>query len=73
MITVAASRRTADLLNTYYRKSGVPVLILIKLRGIKATCIISGDRGQPCVSSYCEQQKPRQWPANKASEFVCYC
>ena len=44
-----------------------------KSRGIKATCIISGDRGQPCVSlcSQCDQQKPWWRPANEAKVILC--
>ena len=32
-----------------------------KPRGIKATCIVSGDRGRPWVSSYYEQRKLWRW------------
>ena len=43
-----------------------------KPRGIEATCIISGNRGQPRISSRfrCKQQKPWRWPANKAIVFL---
>ena len=57
-------------MNVYYRKSTALVLILIE-----ATYIVTGDRGQPCVTScfQCEQQNPWWWPANEASNFVCMC
>ena len=42
-----------------------------KPRGIEATCIVSGGRGTNCVSSYCEQQKPRRRPANEAVMILC--
>ena len=38
-------------------------------RGIKATCIISGNRGGPHIINLtfqCVQQKPWRWPENKA-------
>ena len=41
-----------------------------KLRGIEATCIFSGDRERPHISSYCKQRRPRWRPANKDSGFV---
>ena len=43
-----------------------------KLRGIKATCIISGDSG-PRVSPRFqrEQKKPLQWPANDINVILC--
>ena len=46
-----------------------------KPRGIEATCIISGNRGRPHVSSrfQCEQQKPWRWPVNKSIVFLCVC
>ena len=44
-----------------------------KSRIIEATCISSGDRGQPCVTScsQCEQQKPWWRPVNKAIVVLC--
>ena len=50
------------------------VCVDTKPRGIKATCIVSGDRGRSRVSSrfQCEQQKPWQWPANKAIVICVY-
>ena len=38
----------------------------------RAICIVSGDRKPPRVHlrSWCEQQKPWQWPANKAIVHV---
>ena len=46
-----------------------------KPRGIEATCIVSGDRERPRVSSrsQCKQHKTWRWPENEAmnSNFVC--
>ena len=42
-----------------------------KPTGIKATCIVSSDRAQPQISSYWKQQKPWQWPADKAMVILC--
>ena len=39
------------LLNAYYRISVVPY----KAKRHQTTCIVSGYRGRPCVSLYCEQ------------------
>ena len=46
------------------RQSRYMVLALL----CRVICIVSGDRKPPRVSlcSWCEQQKPWQWPANKA-------
>ena len=43
-----------------------------KIRSIKATCIISGDRGWPYSSLYCKKRKPRWWPVNKASNLFVH-
>ena len=57
------SGRTAASINLYYRKS-VALCVDTKPRGIKQTCIISGDRGRPRISWHfqCDQQKPLRWP-----------
>ena len=57
----------AALMNVYYRKSVALVLILIE-----ATCIVSGNRVQPHISSgfQCKQQNPWWWLANKAIVIV---
>ena len=46
-----------------------------KPRGTEATCIVSGNRGRPCISLrfQCKQQKPWRWPANKTIVFLCVC
>ena len=49
------------------------VCVDTKLRTIKATCIVSGDRLRPRVSlhSQCKQQNPWQWLVNKAIKILC--
>ena len=62
------SRRTAASCNTGNQYS---TCADTKLTGIKATYIVSSDRGQPQISSYWKQQKPWQWPADKATVILC--
>ena len=43
-----------------------------KQRDIKATCIVSGDRGRPlCFLSVKEQQKALRWPVNETMVILC--
>ena len=46
----------------------MPVLILLQSRGIKASCIISGDRTTRVSLSH-KQRKPRRWPVDMASDY----